>query len=105
MELVRLKCEFENGIDIEVVGSKGGLSLGWKENYLVSLRSFSSSHNDVDIHDHKREEVWHLTSFYGDPDGRFRCTSWDLLRQLCIDPSILWVVLGDSNKITNSYEK
>ncbi|KAG8475094.1 hypothetical protein CXB51_032030 [Gossypium anomalum] len=55
--MVRLKCDFENGIDVGAVGSKGGLSLEWKENSLVSLRSFSSFHIDVEIHDNERGDV------------------------------------------------
>ncbi|KAA3490036.1 BEACH domain-containing lvsC [Gossypium australe] len=51
IELVRLKCGFENGIDIGAMGSRGGLSSGWKGNSLVSLKSFSSFHIDVEIHD------------------------------------------------------
>ncbi|PPS20225.1 hypothetical protein GOBAR_AA00351 [Gossypium barbadense] len=50
-------------------------------------------------------EVWRLMGFYGNPDGRLRGTSWELLRQLGSDPSSPWVVLGDFNKIINSYEK
>ncbi|KAH1047758.1 hypothetical protein J1N35_038542 [Gossypium stocksii] len=30
MKMVRLKCGFENGINIGAIGSKEGLSLGWK---------------------------------------------------------------------------
>ncbi|XP_040935318.1 uncharacterized protein [Gossypium hirsutum] len=68
MEMVRLKCGFENGIEVGAVGSKGGLSLGWK-------------------------------------DGRGRSASWDLLRQLSHDQTTPWVMSGDFNEITNSFEK
>ncbi|MBA0755295.1 hypothetical protein Gogos_020745 [Gossypium gossypioides] len=75
-----LKCGFENGIDIGAIGSRGGLSLGWNENSL-------------------------LTGFYGNPDERCRDASWDLLRQVSYDHSISWVVLGDFNEIANSFQK
>ncbi|KAH1080052.1 hypothetical protein J1N35_019813 [Gossypium stocksii] len=64
MELVRVKCGFPNGIDVSTCGSKGGLSLGWKGNNLISLRSFSTSRIDVDIQDPKLGESWRLTGFY-----------------------------------------
>ncbi|XP_016681365.1 uncharacterized protein [Gossypium hirsutum] len=51
MELVRQKCGFANGIDIGAIGSKGGLPLGWNGNALIKLRSFSSFHIDVEVHD------------------------------------------------------
>lgn len=36
-----------NDIDIQVAGSRGGISLGWKQNCSVSLQSMSDSHIDV----------------------------------------------------------
>ncbi|KAA3489992.1 reverse transcriptase [Gossypium australe] len=69
MEMVRLKCGFENGIEAGAI------------------------------------EVWRLTGFYGNPDGRGRSASWDLLRQLSHDQTTSWVVLGDFNEITSSFEK
>ncbi|KAA3471358.1 reverse transcriptase [Gossypium australe] len=105
MEMVRLKCSFENGIEVGAIGSKGGLSLGWKGNSLVSLKSFSSFHIDAEIHDNDCGEVWRLTGFYGNPDGRRRNESWNLLRRLNHDQITPWVVLGDFNEITSSFEK
>ncbi|KAA3469970.1 endonuclease/exonuclease/phosphatase family protein [Gossypium australe] len=104
MEMVKLKCGFENGIDIGLRGSKGGLSLGWKGNSLVRLKNFSFFHIDVEVHDNECGEVWQLMGFYGNSDERSRCESWDLLRQLSYIHSIPWVVLGDFNEITNSFE-
>ncbi|KAA3466242.1 putative Transposon TX1 [Gossypium australe] len=91
MEMVRLKCGFENGIDIGSMGSRGGF--------------FSSYHIDVEVHDIVCEVKWRLTGFYGNPDKRGRSASWNLLRQLSNNNSILWVVLGDFNEIANSFEK
>ncbi|KAA3468551.1 endonuclease/exonuclease/phosphatase family protein [Gossypium australe] len=98
MEMVRLKCGFENGIEVGAIGSKGGLSLGWKGNFLVCLKSFSSFCIDAEIHDNECGEVWN-------PDDRGRSASWDLLRQLSHDQTTPWVVLGDFNEITSSFEK
>ncbi|XP_016706908.2 uncharacterized protein [Gossypium hirsutum] len=107
MELVRLKCGFENGIDIGPVGTKGGLSLGWKGNMLVKLKSFSSYHIDVEVHDNECGNVWRFTGFYGHPDGRRRGNSWNLLRQLHQDQNqgLPLVVMGDFNEIIDSFEK
>ncbi|KAH1065446.1 hypothetical protein J1N35_030433 [Gossypium stocksii] len=105
MEAVRLKCGFKNGIDVGAMRSKGGLSLGWKGNSLVSLRSFSSSHIDVDIQDSESGGDWRLTGFYGNPEERFRVASWDLLKHLSWGDFTPWVLLGDFNEITSSFEK
>ncbi|KAG8490687.1 hypothetical protein CXB51_013810 [Gossypium anomalum] len=80
MKTVRLKCGFENGIDIVSSGSRGGIFLGWKGNSLIQLKSFSSSHINVKVHDDEIDAVWHLTGFYGNPVEWNRRESWDLLR-------------------------
>ncbi|KAK5792926.1 hypothetical protein PVK06_034057 [Gossypium arboreum] len=105
MEMVRQKCGFYNGIDIGAAGSKGGLSLGWKGNDLVSVRSYSSFYVDADIHDPDNGETWRLTGFYGNPDERFRWDSWNLLHFLGHDCAVPWLVFGDFNEITSSFEK
>ncbi|KAA3488457.1 reverse transcriptase [Gossypium australe] len=94
MESVRLKCGFENGID---VGAKG--------NPLISLKSFSSFHIDVVVHDVECDTTWRLTSFYGNPEEKNRRESWELLRRLGQDQRTPWVVLGDFNEIVSSLEK
>ncbi|KAA3475297.1 reverse transcriptase [Gossypium australe] len=105
MEAVRLKCGFENVIDIGALGSKGGLSLGWKGNSLIRLKSFSSFHINVEVCDNECDAFWRLMGFYGNPDERSRVESWELLRRLNHDQTTPWVVLGDFNEITNSFEK
>lgn len=49
MESVRHLGSFNNGIDVSIEGIRGGLCLGWKERVMVSLKSFSQNHIDVDI--------------------------------------------------------
>ncbi|KAA3459012.1 reverse transcriptase [Gossypium australe] len=112
MEKVRLKCGFENGIDIGAMGSRGGLSLGWRGNSLINLKSFSFYHIDVEVQDKECGTKWRLTGFYGkirrfygNPDERGRRESWNLLRKLSSDQDIPWVVIGDFNEITSSFEK
>ncbi|PPE01440.1 hypothetical protein GOBAR_DD01549 [Gossypium barbadense] len=77
--MVRLKCGYYNGIDIGAGGSKGGLSLGWNGNDLVSIRSYSSYHVDAIIHDPDNGVAWRLMGFYSSLDERYRWASWDLL--------------------------
>ncbi|KAH1120608.1 hypothetical protein J1N35_003768 [Gossypium stocksii] len=98
-------CGFENGIDIGAIGTKGGLSLGWKGNELVRLKSYSPYHIDVEINDCDCGDVRRLTGFYGNPDERHRNQSWNLLRSLDNDRSWPWLVVGDFNEIMHSYEK
>ncbi|KAH1113590.1 hypothetical protein J1N35_006968, partial [Gossypium stocksii] len=105
MEMVRLKCGFSNGIDIGAVGLKGGLSLGWTGNDLVSIRSYSMFHMDADIYDPENKETWRLTGFYGSSDECYQRESWDLLFHLGYDQSVPWLVFGDFNEIVSSFKK
>ncbi|XP_017625048.2 uncharacterized protein LOC108468690 [Gossypium arboreum] len=90
MEKVRLKCGFVNGIDIDVIGSKWGLSLGWKGNELVRLKSYSSFHIVVKVQDAECGEVWRFIRFYRNPEERNRGQSWELLRRLGNDYKLPW---------------
>lgn len=47
MELIRRVFGFPNDVDVSDVGSKGGISLGWKDDSNIQLKSFSNSHIDV----------------------------------------------------------
>ncbi|KAG8481936.1 hypothetical protein CXB51_026729 [Gossypium anomalum] len=105
MEMVRLKCGFENSIDVGSVGSKERISLGWKGNFLVHLKSFSSFHIDAEIHDDECDVVWRLMGFYGNPEEKNRRESWDLLRRLGQEQTAYWIVLGDFNEIIHSFKK
>ncbi|KAA3477692.1 reverse transcriptase [Gossypium australe] len=49
--------------DVGVLGSRGGLSLAWKGNYLVNLKSFSSFHIDVEVQESDCGAIWRLTDF------------------------------------------
>lgn len=65
-----MNCGFENGIDIGAVGSRGGISLGWKGNALVSLKSFSSFHINVEIHNNECGDTWRLTGFFWESEWK-----------------------------------
>ncbi|KAL4363826.1 hypothetical protein GQ457_04G030920 [Hibiscus cannabinus] len=105
MESAIRKCGFQCGFDVAAVGSRGGLSLGWSSDVNVSIRSFSQFHIDADITEVSSSSTWRFTGFYGNPVESLRHHSWDLLRQLGIDQSLPWVVMGDFNEILLASEK
>lgn len=94
MGKVQRKCGFVHGIDVGVRGSKGGLSLAWKEDVKVSLWCFSNSFIDVMIHSSEPECEWCFTSFYGSPFLGNKDALWDELRRLDMDASSSWLVYG-----------
>ncbi|MBA0701092.1 hypothetical protein Goari_022894 [Gossypium aridum] len=48
---IKKKDGFRDGIDVDLDGKSGSLSLGWKESYKVTLRSFSKRHINVLLED------------------------------------------------------
>ncbi|GMI81726.1 hypothetical protein HRI_001841900 [Hibiscus trionum] len=105
MEKFRKSRGFVNGIDVSSNGRSGGLSLAWKRDCKVSLRSFSDSHIDVLFDEDNDGVSWRCTGFYGAPQEQNRRQSWNLLRLLNDSPSIPWLVIGDFNELLFSHEK
>ncbi|CAM8982788.1 unnamed protein product [Rhodiola kirilowii] len=86
------------------VGSNGrsrGLALLWSDEVDVLLCSFSDFHIDVLI---RGKEEFCLTLFYGRPRVQERVDSWNLLRRLKRDNTKAWLVMGDFNEISFSWE-
>ncbi|MBA0699400.1 hypothetical protein Goari_001041 [Gossypium aridum] len=68
-ENIKLECPWVG----ESMGRmRGGLSLGWKGDLLVSLKSYSINHIDVNIEESGGLPKWRLTGFYGAPKARER---------------------------------
>lgn len=68
--------------DVFTMGSCGGLSLGWKQDCSIRLRSYSIFHINVDILDKVIGYNWRLSNLYSAPEESARFASWDLLRHL-----------------------
>lgn len=105
MASIRKQCGFHNGIEVDAVGSKGGLLLGWKQDCDVQLYRYSQSHIDVKIMEESDGKIWRLTKFYGSPEEPRKKESWNLLRHLRTSNSHPWLVVGDFNEILFSFEK
>lgn len=105
MEVIRRKLGYLNGIEVAIVGSRGGLCLGWNEGITVDLHSFDLNYIDVMVTDPIDNLKWRLTDFYGEPDGRRRAQSWELLKSLDQSYNYSWVVIGDFNEIISHNEK
>lgn len=91
-ESICWKLSYVNGFDMSADGSKDGLCLAWKEEVIVSLRSFSLNHIDSIIQMLVKDVGWRFTSFYGSPFVNTKRDSWESLRRLGQDNSIPWCV-------------
>ena len=76
----------------------------WKEDFDLSVETFSPNHIDSTINKGKDNE-WRFTAFYGEPDARFRYESWAKLRTLKSRSSSPWICAGDFIEITRQSKK
>ncbi|KAA3474068.1 endonuclease/exonuclease/phosphatase family protein [Gossypium australe] len=81
-----MECHVLCGIDVGADGSRGGLSLGWREEHLHSLK-------------------WKWIDFYGSPYNRNREGTWNKLKNLSRFCTLPWLVSGDFNEILFSHKK
>ncbi|MBA0812655.1 hypothetical protein Gohar_026600 [Gossypium harknessii] len=72
MVVIKRKCGFQNGIDVDSDGRSGGLSMGWNNNCKVSIRSFSRRHINIMIDKVLEEKAWRCTGFCGAPEENLR---------------------------------
>lgn len=98
MKRTRMSLGFLNGFDVFAEGSRGRLTLGSKGNLLISLRSYSLRHIDVEILDTKINSTWLFTEFYGSPYAINRSVSWNTLREIGQNRNYPWIVCGISMK-------
>ncbi|KAA3462149.1 reverse transcriptase [Gossypium australe] len=105
MERVRRSYGFLNGLEVDPEGTKGGLSLAWKENTSISVQSFSRRHIDAIVEDQNTDQKWRFTGFYGSPYANDREESWQLLKSLHSVDEQSWFVCGDFNEILYGFEK
>lgn len=93
------------GFVVEKNGMAGGLALLWRKDVDVNLLSFSLNHIDAEIILPGESFKWRFTGFYGFPEQHSRHRSWELLRTLCAQSVLPWVVGGDFNEILSNEEK
>ena len=105
LEKIKWKLGFRYGLGVNSDGRKGGLGIMWSEEVEVSIKSYSANFIDYRVKEAESLEEWRFTLFYGDPVVTNRHISWDMLKFLNNDQSILWALGGDFNKIISIEEK
>ncbi|KAA3464780.1 reverse transcriptase [Gossypium australe] len=105
MESIKRQCGFMNGIEADAIGSKGGLSLGWREGLSLTLKSYSKSHIDVEVEEENEAKSWRFMGFYGAPIAHDIMESWELLKVQQCGNNKPWLVAGDFNEILFSFKK
>lgn len=105
MEKVKEKCNMKHGLIVPSNGNSGGPALLWKEDIKVEVQTYSQDYIDAWMDGGGNVCLWHLTSFYGNPDTAKGPDSWAKLRHLKGTSSLPWLAIGDFNKLTGLSEK
>ncbi|GKV22985.1 hypothetical protein SLEP1_g32779 [Rubroshorea leprosula] len=96
MTSIRPDLGFDQCFAVDCVGRGGGLAMLWRDDFSLTISTFSQSHLDVEIVD-PGEGKWRLTGFYGRPEAARRKESWTLLKSLKAASSQPWLCLEALN--------
>nr|GMC73286.1 uncharacterized protein LOC109188615 [Ipomoea batatas]GMC77611.1 uncharacterized protein LOC109188615 [Ipomoea batatas] len=105
MEDIRRRLGFDYLFTVDSVGLSGGLALIWKKELEISILSHSVNHIDTSVRTATTSPIWRFTGFYGCLERHRRRISWALLKQLSLNNSLPWLLLGDFNDILVPEEK
>ncbi|KAL0001323.1 hypothetical protein SO802_015104 [Lithocarpus litseifolius] len=104
LDYVKDRIQFDKKLFVPRVSNGGGLVLYWKISVEIDIVSSSVNHIDVIVNKNSGDP-WRFTGFYGEPETHKRQESWDLLRSLYGQSSLLWLCVGDFNEIVKQSEK
>ena len=68
----------------------GGLVIFWKEDFDLTIETFSKNHIDITVNKNKVEE-WRFTGFYYKPNTQNRHKAWARLKNLKSRGSAPWI--------------
>ncbi|XVF61257.1 hypothetical protein PTKIN_Ptkin08bG0115700 [Pterospermum kingtungense] len=73
LENLRRRCNMYGLVGVDIVRRSGGLAMMWKEDVVLTLKSYFKYHIDMEVTDSHHNE-WRLTGFYrdSDPDKRYK---------------------------------
>ncbi|KAK2648340.1 hypothetical protein Ddye_015829 [Dipteronia dyeriana] len=101
---IKRQLGYEGCFQVNCVGGSGGLLLFWKEDWKVSITSFSTGHIDARV-SHENGVWWRFSGIYGCPGPNQRHNTWELIRRLRMVDNLPWVLGGDFNERLRMDEK
>jgi hypothetical protein len=104
LEVLRCKLHFSSKLVVSRREQGGGLTLFWKQEANVTIKSYSLHHIDTVINE-GMDDAWRFTGFYGAPETHRRHLSWALLQSLHQRFSLPWLCMGDFNELLSMDEK
>ena len=105
LEKVKWKLGYRHGFGVNSDGRKGGLGILWGTEADIYIQGYNRNLIDCVIKEVDEERTWRFTLFYRDPMIANRHVTWELLKGLCQDPDVPWVIGGDFNEVVSNEEK
>uniref|UniRef100_A0A803PSM6 CCHC-type domain-containing protein n=1 Tax=Cannabis sativa TaxID=3483 RepID=A0A803PSM6_CANSA len=106
VDKLRIKLNFDSGLEVPRIGRGGGLLLLWNNDVILTLLSQSISHFDCYVSIPTDNVSFHLTCFYGSPFAAQRPHTWKILNRIGNNnPMDPWLVIGDFNAFLNLDDK
>ena len=99
MKKVKLKLGFVNGLYVQRQGKGGGLTVFWKMEVNLEIKSYSKFYINAIVTEEGSGFSWRLTGFYGHPETHWRRESWRFLNTLNNQFRLPWLCFGDFNEI------
>lgn len=108
MEIVRIKCSFNNCFGVKCVGEgtkrARGLALLWKKTMKITITYYSHHHIRAYFEDEVSGEKVSLIGVYGYPKDHIKKDTWHLIRSLRPSEG-MWLCLGDFNDMVSLADK
>jgi hypothetical protein len=82
----------------------GGVLLLWRKEIVIQQIFSDPKYIDVKVIE-STDKIWRLTGIYGEPHWEDKYKTWNKIRELSINSTIPWAIIGDFNEIPFSHEK
>ena len=104
LDWLRWRLGLTNMVAKDSVGASGGLTIFWRKDIDLTVKSMSKYHIDMVIKEEDDFE-WRYTRMYGESRSKEKDKTWDTLRTLHATLSLPWVCAGDFNGVLFAHEK
>lgn len=104
-DIIRVQLGLDFCFVVNSIGRSGGLAPLFQRNpFTCHLINYSQNFINVQVQQPK-QQIWRLTGFYGFPEWDKQKDSWNLIRNLAANSSLLWLIFGDFNDLLSNNEK
>jgi hypothetical protein len=98
VESLSRTLRFDKAFAISSSGRSGGLGVFWNNEMKIDILPYSQYHLDAVVME-QGKEPWRLTVVYGEAQDNEHHKTWDMLKFIRSSNDLLWLCIGDFNKV------